>query len=238
MCTVTYFPLGNNDFIFTSNRDESPKRKTFLPKEYIENGIKMVFPKDKKAGGTWVGLSEKNRLVCLLNGGYRYHLTKGLYKMSRGLIVKKILSVVNPVKYIKNFDLDEIEPFTIVLIDWSNGLLAYELVWDGKVKHIQELPNSPKIWSSSTLYTDEMKEFRKKWFIDFIDKNVKFHQQKIIDFHSDDTRGELCFSVKMKRPFVETVSITSIKKESDKVNLTYLDFVNKKEVFLTGIFKK
>jgi len=68
MCTVTYLPLGNNKFILTSNRDESPTRKTISPTKYDENGVQLIYPKDEIAGGTWIGLSEKNRLVCFFLG--------------------------------------------------------------------------------------------------------------------------------------------------------------------------
>ena len=36
MCTVTYLPIGNKDFILTSNRDEDVNRKTISPKIYTE----------------------------------------------------------------------------------------------------------------------------------------------------------------------------------------------------------
>lgn len=89
MCTVTYLPLGNNNFILTSNRDETPLRKTLPPKDYVEDGVVLTYPKDEVAGGTWIGLSDKKRLVCLLNGGFTIHKRKDSYKMSRGVIVKK-----------------------------------------------------------------------------------------------------------------------------------------------------
>ena len=73
MCTVTYFPLGKNDFILTSNRDETPFRKTIPPKKYLENGVELTYPKDELAGGTWIGTSSKNRLVCVLNGAFIKH---------------------------------------------------------------------------------------------------------------------------------------------------------------------
>ena len=59
MCTVTFLPLSNNDFILTSNRDEQRQRETLHPKIYEEDGIEMLFPKDKVAGGTWIGASSK-----------------------------------------------------------------------------------------------------------------------------------------------------------------------------------
>ena len=41
-----------------------PFRKMLPPKEYLENGIQVSHPKDGLTGGTWIGFSEKNRLVC------------------------------------------------------------------------------------------------------------------------------------------------------------------------------
>ena len=35
----SFFPLGNNDFILTYNRDETPTRKTILTIENEEDGI-------------------------------------------------------------------------------------------------------------------------------------------------------------------------------------------------------
>ncbi len=40
ICTVSFLPLKNNNFILTSNRDETPFCKTFPPKKYQENDVK------------------------------------------------------------------------------------------------------------------------------------------------------------------------------------------------------
>ena len=224
MCTVTYLPLGGNNFILTSNRDENPLRKTVFPKKYLEKGVELTYPKDELAGGTWIGTSNKNRLVCLLNGGYKNHIRNSYYKMSRGVIVKNILSVDDAVSYIDEFDFQDIEPFTLILVDWSSEkLLAYELVWDGKEKHFNELNQDPKIWSSSTLYTNEMKQLRRNWFSDWLKENNEFSQEKILEFHKNDTLGNTEIAPKMKRSFVETVSITSVLKTGYAVSMKYFD---------------
>lgn len=226
MCTVTYLPLGNNDFILTSNRDETPLRKTLPPKDYLEDGVVLTYPKDEVAGGTWIGLSDKKRLVCLLNGGFTIHKRKDSYKMSRGVIVKKILTEANAVSFINEFNFEEIEPFTLILVDWENSLNTFELVWDGEQKHFTELKQEPKIWSSSTLYTNEMKTQRQIWFSKWLTINTEFEQDNILQFHQNETIGTADMSLKMKRDIVETVSVTSVKKESSSVNMLYLDFVN------------
>ena len=225
MCTVSYLPLGNNNFILTSNRDETPLRNTIHPKEYLENGVLLKYPKDELAGGTWIGLSEKNRLVCLLNGGFEIHKKKSSYRMSRGVIVKNILSSDDGISYINNFDFTEIEPFTIVLVDWNNQLETYELVWDGITKHFTKLKQESKIWSSSTLYTDEMKEMRKDWFANWLIDNNEFQQESILEFHQNEKLGTPDISIKMKRPSVETVSITSVEKIGESIRLEYKDFL-------------
>ncbi len=222
MCTVTYLPLGNNDFILTSNRDESPMRKTIPPKKYDENGVELIFPKDELAGGTWIGLSEKNRLVCLLNGGFTKHERNEYYRLSRGVIVKEILTSDDAVAFITDYDFVDIEPFTIVLVDWNNQLETYELVWDGTEKHFIKLAQKPHIWSSSTLYTEEMKQMRKDWFAGWLKEQANFQQENILEFHQDEIKGTVGTSLKMKRPFVETVSITSVKKVfEEKINVLY-----------------
>lgn len=232
MCTVTYIPIDDKRFIFTSNRDESPMRKTIPPVEYDEGGVKMTYPKDELAGGTWIGVSEKQRLVCLLNGGFEKHTRNEYYRMSRGVVVKKLLQVSDPVATITEFDFENIEPFTIVMVDWSTSLKAYELVWDGNQKHFNELENRPKIWSSSTLYDMETKQLRIQWFEEWMQDRA-FTPEEILAFHRDTEKGEIGTSLKMKRPFVETVSITSIQKEPNSLKLSYFDLLKDRETFLT-----
>ncbi|MBL4642566.1 MAG: NRDE family protein [Flavobacteriaceae bacterium] len=225
MCTVTYLPLGNNDFILTSNRDEQPSRKTISPKEYVEEGIVLTYPKDVLAGGTWIGLSSKNRLVCLLNGGFESYEREASYKMSRGIIVKAMLKSDDFIAYIKNVDLNGIAPFTIVLVDWNAELSAYELVWDGEKQHFSELKQEPKIWSSSTLYTQEEKELRKMWFAKWLENHQEFTQEDILKFHHNAEIGTLGNSLKMKRDYVETRSVTSVKKEASGIEMNYFSLI-------------
>lgn len=230
MCTVTFLPLGKSNFILTSNRDEQKERETLFPKKYIEDNVALVFPKDKLAGGTWIGTSSKKRLVCVLNGAFENHNKKNNYKKSRGLIVKEILKDENFTTCIENMDLKGIEPFTLIIVDWTDGLNLYELIWDEQQKKFSKLKNEPKIWSSSTLYSNEIKEVRKKWFKDWVESH-EFSSETILAFHSSEI-GDKEQSILMKRPTVETVSITSIKKEDAIVEMNYNDVVHSKSTTL------
>ena len=236
MCTVTYLPTSKNNFILTSSRDVPfAREKALFPKEYIENNIKITYPKDGKAGGTWIGSSEKNRLICLLNGGFKNHYlttdpnTK--YRKSRGIIVLDLLKEEDIHSALSEINLDQIEPFTLVIVDWNTELQLLEFVWDGKTKHLKKLPQEMHIWSSATLYDDTMKAQRKKWFKkwqniicpeDISDKDLNLVQaNRILNFHHQAGVGNPEIDVIMKREKVGTVSITQVVKLNDEITMDY-----------------
>ena len=221
MCTVTIFYKGNNDFVLTSNRDEAPNRRSIPPKIYNEKATTMLFPKDELAGGTWIGISEKNRLICLLNGGFIKHKRKDSYQFSRGVIVKDLLASDTIEDTINNYNFKNVEPFTIVIADWNNNLKFFELVWDGETSHFNKLPLETKIWSSSTLYSDEMKAERHQWFEDFKNDNA-LTSKSVLNFHSTET-GNKDFGIVMNRGFVKTTSITQVEKNNDTLRMNYFD---------------
>jgi len=227
MCTVTIIPKGKNDFILTSNRDEAPNRTSLVPDIYSVKNTKMMFPKDELAGGTWIGVSEKNRLICLLNGGFVFHERKASYRMSRGVVVSDFLASDDVVASIENYNLDDVEPFTLVIADWNINLKLYELVWDGTEKHFKELSLEPKIWSSSSLYSEEMKKERVQWFNDFKEK-TKLDNKTIMDFHKTAGKGNEDYGVIMDRHFVKTTSITQVEKFENVVEMRFNDLQNNK----------
>ena len=221
MCTVTYLPLKWNQFILTSNRDVGyARQKALVPQKYIEDGVELFYPKDGKAGGTWIGTSSKNRTLCLLNGGFVNHRSGGSYKSSRGKIVLDLLKCENIEKELRTIDLIDIEPFTLVIVDWQTDLKLVEFVWDGSAGHLKNLPQEMYIWSSSTLFTEEMKKLRKKWFSTWKENNP-IDQESIIKFHHEAGIGDPNVDVILKRKNVGTVSITSVKKDGRGLQMDY-----------------
>ncbi len=223
MCTVTYLPLNTSDFILTSSRDVPfAREKALHPKKYIEDGVELYYPKDGKAGGTWIGTSSKKRLICLLNGGFEYHTSKSSYKKSRGLIVKELLKVNDIRKGLNTIDLIDVEQFTLTIVDWNDELELIEFVWDGEKKHTKILPQEPHIWSSSTLYDESVKQLRRDWFTDWQKRNG-FSQEKILEFHHNAGIGDPHIDLIMDRKMGGTVSITSIKREQNDIIMSYKD---------------
>lgn len=228
MCTVSFFYKGNDAFVLTSNRDESPNREAKEPAIYTVSDTKLIFPKDT-AGGTWIGMSNQKRVVCLLNGGFETHVRLPEYRHSRGVVVKDFLTTSHLLETIENYNLDLIEPFTLVIADWNNSLQLFELVWDGAQKHFQKLALTiPHIWSSSSLYTKKMKQLRRDWFAEFQQKE-NLNANTLFNFHKTAGIGDPNVDVIMDRGVVKTISITQIEKTTDTISMQYHNVVKNTE---------
>ncbi len=224
MCTISLTPhfANANGFILTSNRDEASDRETFPPAFLSEKDTKLLFPQDAVAGGSWIGVSEKRRVLCLMNGGFVSHKREDSYRKSRGLVLKDWLVAHNIESEIENYNLKDIEPFTVVIADWSSGLFFAEFVWDGKEKYFRKLPFQPQIWSSSPLYTSEMKKLREDWFSTF-QKEKDLSAENLWEFHHSAGKGDKEIDLIIDRGFLKTKSISQIEFLPGRLIFKYED---------------
>ncbi|QIE60429.1 NRDE family protein [Rasiella rasia] len=233
MCTVTFIPQNNNSFLFTSNRDEAPDRSTIAPEVYTLDNTQVLFPKDEVAGGTWIGLSDKQRLVCLLNGGFTAHERADSYRMSRGLLVTELLTTKDISEAINTYNFNGIEPFTLITVAYETTTQIFELVWDGTTAHFAEKPLQPHIWSSSLLYNKEAKALREAWFSEFIFTTMRPSAKEIKTFHKTAGIGNADIDLIMNRGFVKTKSITQIEKTEHSLWMQYEDLHNQQQTKTT-----
>jgi hypothetical protein len=215
-------PKANGSFIITSNRDEAPDRETLMPEVYTHKGTRLLFPKDTLAGGTWIGVSEHNRFISLMNGGFTAHERKAEYRMSRGIIVTDLLTADHLTETILSYNFIGIEPFTIIAVDWSVDLRIQELIWDGENTHLSEKPLAPSIWSSSLLYSEEMKRKREAWFSEFLFNHLSPSDIELLQFHKTAGEGNPETDLIMDRTFVKTKSITQVSV-GDTIEMYYED---------------
>lgn len=222
MCTVTYIPAREKYFI-TSNRDEKNVRKTAIaPAVYEVNKKKLIYPKDADAGGSWIAMHENGNAAVLLNGAFKKHIAEPSYRLSRGKIFLEIISGEKPLQCFQQLNLLQIEPFTLILTDQQS---LCECRWDGKKKYYQQLKkDSPYIWSSVTLYDDDIIKKREKWFAGFLNNNRQPTQKDILEFHQFTGDGDAANDLLMEREDVySTVSITSMLVTADRGSMKYLD---------------
>ncbi len=237
MCTVTYVPQAAGTFILTSNRDESPGRSPgHLSREQL-SGRTLIFPREPLAGGTWIAASDEGRTICLLNGAFELHERRLPYRKSRGLMVLDFWSYPRAADFFKRYDLDRMEPFTLVVIDRNQ---VWDFRWDGREKHLAALdPQQPHLWSSPTLYGQEARTKRQKWFEDWQQQTFRPGLPDILHFHRHAGEGDPWNDIVMDRNgVVKTVSITNIVRKTATLEVLYHDLlqeqVKKAKINLRG----
>ena len=224
MCTVSFVPIENG-YCITSNRDESIKReKAIPPKKYIINQKEIYFPKDPRAGGTWFAHDNKNCIV-LLNGAEEKHILKESYRKSRGLIVLDLISAKDSIKEWEKMDLNQIEPFTIILF-YDNQL--YQLQWNEFEKSSIKLDiKKSYIWSSSTLYEKKIRDERANWFVEFIESEREVTNKKLLDFHQFTQNNNKDYGLQINRNnLLKTISITQCIISKNNITFNYIDLLN------------
>jgi uncharacterized protein with NRDE domain len=228
MCTVS-FVASNGKTIITSNRDEKVIRPNAIePKNYLINNKNIIFPKDPKAGGTWFAVDESGIILVLLNGANEKHKVKPPYRKSRGLIVLDMISSLSPKDYWQKINLDNIEPFTLVLFQ-DNEL--FQLRWDGIYKESIALDiEKNHVWSSVTLYPTAIRENRINWFHSFLSRssgtNTILSETEMLHFHrhteKDNPENGLVIN---RNDELKTLSITQSVTEMNKVAILHYDLI-------------
>jgi hypothetical protein len=222
MCTVTFIPAKDKFFI-TSNRDEKAQRKQAIrPKSYTDRDKTMIFPKDADAGGSWIAMETNGNAAVLLNGAFFKHISMPPYKRSRGNVFLEVIAGDMPVQKFLHIDLFNIEPFTLIVFEDNN---LYECRWDGSRKYCKQLENyRPYIWSSATLYNEDVIKKREYWYLKWLNKNPDPNQQDILHFHQFAGDGDAYNDLRMNRNgTLFTVSVTGIEINDEKGIMRYLD---------------
>jgi len=232
MCTVTFVPLKNNKYILTQNRDEGFNRPHALqPEVYNQKDISLLYPKDPVGNGTWMASSNTGLTACLLNGAFEKHKRQLPYRKSRGLILLDLFQFTQVNDFIQKYDLDNIEPFTIIAID--NNIGGFEIAWDEKELHCSKFHlNEHQIWSSSTLYTPVQKAERHQWYNERIELGQMNNWNDVMQFHLQ-TDANTENTILMKREHVGTVSVTSVHNENEFTEMNYMDLQNNDQVKVT-----
>ena len=212
-------------FYLTSNRDESLSReKVDWPYQKDFPEYKIYYPKDNQGNGTWIAADNRNNVVCLLNGAIKPHIRREKYKKSRGLIVLDVFSYDSTRDFKQFYDLEEIEPFTLVII--LNGSIS-EFKWDGAYKYLSEYSmDKPRIWSSVTLYDPQVTKLRETWFDQWLLKTSDINRDEIFSFHKSENSDQPEYNIKMKRKMVQTLSITSVYATAGETSVIYTDLTN------------
>lgn len=235
MCTITYLPLSSDSFILTQNRDESPLRTAAIfPGREKRRGRQLLFPKDPEGGGSWIATDENSRLVCIMNGGTGQHQPAPPYRMSRGQVVLDAAAAPSVQDFIDHYQLEGIEPFTILFFGLAAKHEIRELKWDSHQKYLNTYdPAQPHIWSAPQLYTPEQHRLRKNWFEEWLAEGSdpgtpaagmpEFTPEAALHFHMHGGDGNPEHSLLLNRhEMVKTTSITQAIVKGGSIELRYV----------------
>lgn len=230
MCTVS-FVSSNGKIIITSNRDEAVLRTALPPDTYLINNKKITFPKDPKGGGTWYAVAENGNVLVLLNGADEKHKHQPPYNRSRGLVVLEMISNDSPVVHWNVIDLENVEPFTLVLFQDAQ---LFQLRWNGTTKNRVNLDASKNyIWSSSTLYPQEVREQRSKWFYKFMENKHEANETEMFDFHryTENSNAENGLIINRNNT-LKTLTITQTFLNNENITMNHYDLIEGKSYSL------
>jgi hypothetical protein len=230
MCTLSYIPITEKDFIFTTNRDEDPRRIALAPEKHLHGDIELIYPKDSKAKGSWIISNGVNATLCLLNGAFEKHHRKKTYRQSRGLILLDFYHFSNLKDFIDNYQFEGLESFTLIIVENKPETALTEIIWNEKELFVKMMSNSQAyIWSSSTLYTSDMRAEREAWFWDWLSEKPHISPDTVLNFHKTGGDGNLEYGLFMNRNNqVRTVSITQILGGENGHTMLYFDFLEEK----------
>lgn len=234
MCTLTFIPLQKKEkekhYVITANRDESPNRAA---DKYINRTIgncRAWYPSEPVAGGSNFIVNAHGRVVTLLNGALKRHEHKPPYRRSRGLMVLDFLEFPNTNEFLRDYDLNGIEAFTLVSFEDEIN----EIRWDGTRVYLKIFSyNKPLIWSSTQLYDEPVRENRELWFNQFLNKEDNLTEENILNFHLRAGNGDTANDLVMNRNnMVRTISISQVSivtnNKASTIKIYHYDLLKEK----------
>lgn len=133
MCTLilAFNEFDNAPIVVAANRDEQ-KNRPANPPEKISNNPRSIAPRDKKAGGTWIGYNENSVFVGITN---RWVTPTIPAERSRGLLVLDALKTPTTkqsvITVVEELVTQAYDGFNFVIADPST---AYVITWDGTME--------------------------------------------------------------------------------------------------------
>ena len=113
----------------------------------------------------------------------------------------------------------------------------YQLQWNETEKSTIELDTEQNhIWSSSTLYSKEIREKRANWFYTFLDTKPEVNVDELFNFHRYTEEGNTENGLVINRnDTLKTLSITQTIIEKNKVEIHYNDLIAERDFSNTFI---
>ncbi len=223
MCTAFIYRNTDRKILGLGfNRDESFKRKPAIFPKLLESiSGRAIAPVDAEAGGTWIGITDKGEMVCLVN---YYEATLKLLRnpVSRGLLVRSILLGERTPESYTVSELEHYYPFKLFLVTLDKTRI---FIWDGKTYEIEEDRETFTVFGSSFTQGPKAQVSRREVFetqfrpSEYPDSNRFTDLAKSFLSSHEPEQGAL--SPCMHRRDAHSVSRTIIVLDGESVRVTY-----------------
>jgi hypothetical protein len=137
----------------------------------------------------------------------------------------EIAEADNMLLFFKNILLDEIEPFSVVLFENKK---LYRLTWNGMYRSVtQLLSQTSYIFSSATLYSDDVQHRRRQWLYNYLQQTKEVNSHSVLNFHTAYNVEDKENGLIIERPeSCSTLSISQALVSDDAIQLTHVDLKN------------
>lgn len=222
MCTLSAINLrtgeGRAGYRLVMNRDELRTRARGVPPEWREmGGVRAVWPVDPDGGGTWIGAAETGLTLALVNSFPEPMPELPADRVSRGLIIPRLIAsegLEGVLGELEELEIERFAPFRLVAIDLTEGeggdveprMLVVD--WDRRELAVETHLDGPMCLVSSGL-GDRVVEPRRGLFEEMVvGGGLSVAAQDAFHAHRWAERPEI--SVMMERAGARTVSVASV----------------------------
>ena len=235
MSTVTYLPYKDKIFL-TCNRDDRPQRSGAAAPTVLKFESGKILCPQNSDGSTWIGIHNNGNAMVMLHGAFAPHIRKDNYRADKETVFLDIFDSENPVKKFHETDLQDIEPFSLILWLKQNGTL-WEMRWDEYEKFVTSQPaDMPHMWSSVTLFDQSMIEKRRKYFDDWRLAQESISGDSIRWFHEHGGEGFERMNLTLNNGATHTLSITGVEISEDRSVMYYHDLVSGEQTINGWLF--
>ena len=228
MCLIAFSYKNHQKypFILATNRDEFYKRPT--QKAHVwKTSPKILAGKDEKAGGTWLGISEKGRFAALTNHRQMDDIREDT--ISRGIIVKDfLLSDKDPIDLLATLQEkgDQFNGFNLIAGTFDD--LYY---FSNRKAGVQKIQPGNHALSNAFLDTPWPKTEAALHSLEEILKDDEPDEEQLFTMLQDDQRysEELLPDTGLSKEMEKAVSSVFIKTDDYGTRSSTVIFVDKKK---------
>jgi hypothetical protein len=225
VCTVSWLRTSDGYHLLCSRDERLTRKPASAPFVQQRHSVRFISPTDGDHGGSWIAVNEVGLTFCLLN---RYACERcrgetGTDYQSRGLLLMELVDCISLAEVrtrISWFDLDQFQPFTIVVLSPVQPALLCH--WNGRDIRLESDGDEGMPLTSSSLDQKGVEACRKRLFERVLAERGHLDIQLLFDFHSSHLPVCGAYSPCMHREDASTVSFSWVTVAKDSIRFCYL----------------